>query len=47
MMHQWGYTPDSLGHLLVEAGLVDVRSEPAKFKLGAPRGMRLVGIKPV
>jgi len=47
MMHQWGYTPDSLGHLLVEAGLVDVRSEPAKFKLGAPRDMRLVGIKPV
>ncbi|MDA1308357.1 MAG: methyltransferase domain-containing protein [Proteobacteria bacterium] len=46
MMHQWGYTPDSLGQLLVEAGLVDVRSEPAKFKLGAPRDMRLVGIKP-
>lgn len=47
MMHQWGYTAESLGDLLTQAGLEDVRSEPARFKLGPPRDLRLVGIKPI
>lgn len=45
MVHRWGYTPDSLQALLAEAGLSDVRQEPAQFKLREPRDMRVVGIK--
>jgi hypothetical protein len=30
-----------------EAGLANVRQEPAQFKLREPRDMRLVGEKPV
>jgi SAM-dependent methyltransferase len=46
MIHRWGYTPESLRALLSEAGLVDVRQEPAQFKLREPRDMRVVGVKP-
>lgn len=46
MMHRWGYTPESLSKLLVEAGLVDIRSEEPRFKLGSPRDMRITGRKP-
>lgn len=46
MTHRWGYTPDSLGRLMQEAGLVEVRPEPAQFKLRDPRDMRVVGRKP-
>ena len=46
MVHRWGYVPESLKALLAEAGLVDVRQEPAQFKLREPRDMRVVGIKP-
>jgi len=46
MIHRWGYTPDSLKALLSEAGLADVRQEPAQFKLREPRDMRVVGVKP-
>jgi SAM-dependent methyltransferase len=46
MIHRWGYTPDSLKALLAEAGLADVRQEPAQFKLREPRDMRVVGVKP-
>ena len=46
MMHRWGYTPESLKRVLSEAGLVDVRQEPAQFKLREPRDMRVVGVKP-
>ncbi|HZZ94554.1 MAG TPA: methyltransferase domain-containing protein [Usitatibacter sp.] len=46
MVHRWGYTPESLAALLEEAGLVDVRREPAQFKLREPRDMRLAGVKP-
>jgi predicted SAM-dependent methyltransferase len=46
MMHQWGYTAESLGHLLRQAGLENVRSEPPRFKLGAPRDLRIAGTKP-
>jgi len=46
MIHRWGYTPESLKSLLAEAGLADVRQEPAQFKLREPRDMRVVGVKP-
>jgi SAM-dependent methyltransferase len=46
MVHRWGYTPHSLQRLMEEAGMVNVREEPAQFKLGNPRDMRVVGEKP-
>jgi SAM-dependent methyltransferase len=46
MVHRWGYTPASLAALMTEAGLVNVRQEPAQFKLKEPRDMRIVGDKP-
>ena len=46
MVHRWGYTPASLRRLMEEAGMVNVRQEPAQFKLREPRDMRLVGEKP-
>lgn len=46
MCHRWNYTPQSLKELLDEAGLVNVRQEPAQFKLREPRDMRIVGEKP-
>jgi glycosyltransferase involved in cell wall biosynthesis len=46
MCHRWNYTPQSLRALLEEAGLVNVRQEPAQFKLREPRDMRIVGEKP-
>ena len=45
MVHRWGYTPQSLAALLAEAGLVNIRQEPAQFKLREPRDMRMVGEK--
>jgi SAM-dependent methyltransferase len=47
MVHRWGYTPQSLAALMQEAGLVNVRQEPAQFKLREPRDMRIVGEKRV
>ena len=32
--------------ILEEAGLVDIRQEPAQFKLREPRDMRVTGTKP-
>lgn len=46
MTHRWAYTPNSLASLMRESGLVDVRQEPAQFKLREPRDMRVVGTKP-
>jgi glycosyltransferase involved in cell wall biosynthesis len=46
MVHRWGYTPRSLAQLMEEAGLANVRQEPAQFKLREPRDMRVVGEKP-
>ncbi|CAI8882593.1 conserved protein of unknown function [Methylococcus capsulatus] len=46
MVHRWGYTPESLAEIMRQAGLVDVRQEPARFKLREPRDMRVVGMKP-
>ena len=46
MVHRWGYTPRSLAHAMHEAGLVELRQEPAQFKLREPRDMWIVGEKP-
>ena len=46
MVHRWGYTPRSLAYVMHEAGLVNLRQEPARFKLREPRDMRVVGEKP-
>lgn len=46
MVHRWGYTPDTLAAVMTEAGLVNIRQEPAQFKLREPRDMRVVGQKP-
>jgi len=47
MVHRWGYTPQSLGMVMHEAGLLNLRQEPAQFKLREPRDMRIVGEKPL
>lgn len=47
MTHHWGYSVHSLSALLRKAGLVDVRSEPAKFKAGPPRDIRVTAKKAV
>lgn len=46
MVHRWGYTPLSLAQVMFEAGLEDLRQEPAQFKLREPRDMRVTGCKP-
>jgi hypothetical protein len=46
MTHRWNYTPQSLAALMRDAGLVNVRQEPAQYKLREPRDMRVVGEKP-
>jgi ubiquinone/menaquinone biosynthesis C-methylase UbiE len=45
MVHRWGYTPQSLANIIHQAGLRDLRLEPAQFKLREPRDMRITGIK--
>ena len=45
MVHRWGYTPQSLANLMFEAGLINLRQEPAQYKLREPRDMRIVGEK--
>lgn len=47
MVHRWGYTPATLAEVMAEAGLVNLRQEPALFKLRDPRDMRVVGEKPI
>jgi hypothetical protein len=46
MCHRWAYTPASLGAVMREAGFVDIRQEPAQFKLREPRDMRITGARP-
>lgn len=46
MIHRWAYSPRSLAQVMFEAGLVNLRQEPAQFKLREPRDMRIVGDKP-
>ena len=45
MVHRWAYTPRSLGYVMHQAGLVDLKQEPAQFKLREPRDMRITGVK--
>jgi hypothetical protein len=47
MCHRWNYIPQSLGAVMAEAGLVNIRQEPAQFKLREPRDMRMVGERPL
>jgi len=47
MTHRWAYTPLSLAQIMHEAGLTDLRQEPAQFKLREPRDMRVTGVKPL
>ncbi len=46
MVHRWGYTPQSLIQVMREAGLTELKTEPAQFKLREPRDMRVTGRKP-
>lgn len=46
MVHRWGYTPRSLAQVMIEAGLGEIRQEPAQYKLREPRDMRITGVKP-
>ena len=45
MVHRWGYTPWTLGHLMHSCGLVQIERHPAEFKQRDPRDMRMVGRK--
>lgn len=40
--HKWGYTPQSLSALLTAAGFENPTEEPAQFKMGESRDMRIV-----
>jgi hypothetical protein len=46
MVHRWGYTPKSLASIMHQAGLRELRQEPAQYKLREPRDMRITGVKP-
>jgi ubiquinone/menaquinone biosynthesis C-methylase UbiE len=46
MVHRWGYTPRSLASIMHQAGLGELRQEPAQYKLREPRDMRITGLKP-
>jgi SAM-dependent methyltransferase len=46
MCHRWLYTPLSLGKVMHEAGLTDLKREPAEYKMRDPRDMRITGVKP-
>jgi SAM-dependent methyltransferase len=46
MIHRWGYTPRSLAAIMNEAGLTELKQEPAQFKLREPRDMRITATKP-
>jgi SAM-dependent methyltransferase len=45
MVHRWGYTPRSLAFIMHQAGLNELKQEPAQFKLREPRDMRITGVK--
>jgi SAM-dependent methyltransferase len=45
MVHRWGYTPRSLAFIMHQAGLKELKQEPAQFKLREPRDMRITGVK--
>lgn len=45
MTHKWAYTQRQLLRVMTDAGLVDLRPEPARFHVPI-RDMRIVGFKP-
>lgn len=45
MCHKWGYTPDTLKHLLESAGFQGIKKMPALFKKREPRDMRIIAYK--
>ena len=47
MVHRWGYTPQSLAMVMHEAGLTNLRQEPAQSKLCEPRHISIVDNKPL
>lgn len=47
MVHRWAYTPLSLAQVMFQAGLVELKQEPAQYKLREPRDMRITGLKPI
>lgn len=47
MCHRWAYTPESLCLELDKAGFVNVVEQPALFKKGNPRDLRVVAEKPI
>ena len=46
MVHKWAYTRIQLVKLMTQAGLVEIRPEPAQFHVPV-RDMRMVGFKPM
>jgi ubiquinone/menaquinone biosynthesis C-methylase UbiE len=46
MVHRWAYTPRSLAMIMHQAGLRELKQEPAQYKLREPRDMRITGVKP-
>lgn len=46
MCHKWGYTPESLKELLLDAGYTNVQQEKAQYKQKEPRDMRITGTRP-
>jgi SAM-dependent methyltransferase len=45
MMHKWLYTPQSLAEILYSTGFKKVVQDVPKFKMGAPRDMRIIAYK--
>lgn len=46
MCHRWGWTPRTLARELEKAGFRDAHEEPAVFKKGNPRDIRVVATRP-
>jgi ubiquinone/menaquinone biosynthesis C-methylase UbiE len=42
MCHRWCFTPQTLNQTLTDAGFVNIRQEPAEYKLREPRDFRVV-----
>lgn len=46
MAHQWGYTPQTLSHILRKNGYCSIEQQKPIYKRKVPRGMRIVSYKP-
>lgn len=45
MCHKWLFTPETLGDLLTQVGMANIRQEPAQYKMREPRDFRVVSEK--